>query len=126
MDEPTPEAADEPMPAPRQIVRRFDSRKNVKRARKHGIHFDVTKGNGIPAASTDIEPVNPDRIKEATGARNADAWIDIDVTGKQVLRRVTKAGRKEIVIREDIDPGQIVASGRTVQTDRETDEGDAT
>ena len=118
MDEPTHEAPDEPTPAPREIVRRFDSRKNVKQARKHGIRFDLTKGNGIPAASTDIEPVNPDRIKEVTGARNADAWMDINVTGKQVVRRVTKAGRKEIVIREDIDPGQIVTSGRTVQTER--------
>ena len=124
MDEPTPETADAPPLPPREIVRRFESRTNVKQARKQGIRFDQKRGNGIPAASTDIEPVNPDRIKEVTGARNADAWMDIDITGKQTLRRVTKAGRKEIVIREDVDPEQIVASGRTLRTERENDDGD--
>ncbi|HET6878804.1 MAG TPA: hypothetical protein VFI31_01465 [Pirellulales bacterium] len=116
MDELSPEAA-RPMQETREVVRRFDSRKNVKRAKRRGIRFDATKGNGIPATTTDIEPVDPDRIKNATGARNADAWMDIDVTNKRVRCRFTKAGQKEIVILEDVDAGQILASGRTSHAD---------
>jgi hypothetical protein len=116
VDELSPEAA-RPMQETREVVRRFDSRKNVKRAKRRGIRFDATKGNGIPATTTDIEPVDPDRIKEATCARNADAWMDIEVTNKRVRRRFTKAGQKEIVILEDVDAGQILASGRTSHAD---------
>lgn len=81
----------------------------------------------MPATTTNIEPVNPDRIKDVTGARNADAWIDIDISGKRVLRRATKEGRKEIVIQEDILSENIQDAGRTHQSERgwqAQDEGD--
>jgi RHS repeat-associated protein len=97
---------------PREIVRRFDTAKNVKAARKKGITYDPEKGNGIPTTSTNIEPVNPNAIREITGARSADAFIDVDITGKQVLRRTTKAGNKEIVVQETIKPEDIVGHGK--------------
>lgn len=94
-------------------MRRFDSRRNVKRARRRGIPFDETKGIGIPATTIDIEPVDSDRIKDVTGARNADAWMDIDITDMRVLRRLTKSGRKEIVILEDVLARQVIDAGQT-------------
>lgn len=81
--------------------------------RRRGIRFDETKGTGIPATTIDIEPVDPDRIRDVTGARNADAWMDIDITELKVLRRLTKSGRKEIVILEDILARQVIDAGRT-------------
>jgi hypothetical protein len=75
--------------------------------------FDPAKGEGIPATSIDIQPVEPDAIRDLSGARNADHYMDIIIDGKPVLRRNTKAGHKEIVIRADIRPEDIVASGRT-------------
>jgi hypothetical protein len=98
---------------PGELARRFDSKKAVKNAKKHGIAFDLTKGGGIPAASPEIEPVDPDTIKDVIGAQNADHYMDISIEGKPVLRRNTKAGHKEIVIRADLRPEDIVASGRT-------------
>lgn len=85
----------------------------MRRAKRRGIRFEASLGTGIPATTTDIAPVDPDRIKEVTGARHSDAWMDIDITGKRVLRRFTKAGRKEIVILDDILATQVIASGRT-------------
>lgn len=79
MSEPISENADEGVGQADEVVRRFDSRKNVRQARKNGIKFDKDRGSGIPATTTNIEPVNPDRIKDVTGARNADAWMDIDI-----------------------------------------------
>jgi RHS repeat-associated protein len=132
--EPVPEAAPvEPGPVPKPVeggpapknaigedvgqpgetVRRFDSKRAVKEAKKNGIEFDPEKGRGIPTTTTDIDPVNPDKIKEITGADNADAYIDIKIENKKVLRRTTKAGQKEIVILEDIKPEDIIDSGRT-------------
>jgi len=96
----------------REIARRFDSAGNIKQARKQGIQYDPARGNGIPTTSTDIEPVNPDAIRKMTGARSADQYIDVDITGKQVLRRTTKSGNKEIVVQEDIRPEDIVGHGR--------------
>ncbi len=101
----------EPVP-PTEVVRRFDTGRKIKEARKIGIKYDPTLGNGIPATSTDVEPVDPDEIKRITGARGADEFIDIDISGKQVLRRNTKAGNKEIVIQEDVLPDDIVGSGK--------------
>ncbi len=87
---------------PREIVRRFDSTKNIKAAKKDGIAYNAEKGNGVPTTTTDIEPVNPDSIRRVTGASSAEAHVDIDITGKQVVRRTTKTGNKEIVVQEDI------------------------
>jgi RHS repeat-associated protein len=95
-----------------EIVRRFDSKANIKTAKKNGIAYDPSKGSGIPTATTNIDPVNPDKIKTSLGARSADAYIDIDITGKQVLRRTTKQGNHEIVIQENIKPEDIVGSGK--------------
>jgi RHS repeat-associated protein len=95
-----------------EIVRRFMSKQDVKKAKKKGIPFDPkAKKPGIDAATTDIEPVNPDAIKDMLGARNADAYVDIDISGKKVLRRKTKAGHNEIVILEDVKPEDIVGKG---------------
>lgn len=99
-------------------MRRFDSPKNVKQAKKHGIQFDEAQGTGIPATTTNIDPVNPDRIKDVTGARNADAWMDIDISGKRILRRTTKEGRKEIVIQENILSKNTQDAGRTHRSER--------
>lgn len=63
--------------------------------------------------TTDVIPQSPDQIKRLTGARNADAYMDIDVTGKRLLRRFTKGGVKEIVIQDDIDSEDIPYSGKT-------------
>lgn len=98
---------------PGEVARRFDSKKAVKNAKKNGIAFDPARGEGIPATSIDIEPVEPDAIKELSGAQNADHYMDISIEGKPILRRNTKAGHKEIVIRADIAPEDIVATGRT-------------
>ena len=96
----------------RQIVRRFDTTKNIKRARKEGITFDPEKGSGIPTTTTNIDPVDPDAIREITGARSAESYIDIDITGKKTLQRRTKSGNIEIVVQEDIKPADIVGHGR--------------
>jgi len=87
----------------REIVRRFDSKANIKNAKKNGIAYDSTKGSGIPTATTNIEPLWPDKIKTLLGAKNADYYIDIDITNKTVLRRKTKQGKHEIVIQQDIN-----------------------
>jgi hypothetical protein len=94
-----------------EIVRRFDSKTNIKNAKKNGIVYDSTKGSGIPTATTNIEPVGPDKIKELLGAKNADYYMDINITNKLVLRRKTKQGHYEIVIQENIKPEDIVESG---------------
>jgi RHS repeat-associated protein len=96
-----------------EIVRRFDSKQGIKDAKKNGIPFDPEKGNGIPTTSTDIEPRDPDKIKKATGADAADHFADIDISGKKVLRTKTKEGQPEIRVQEDINPEDIVATGRT-------------
>jgi hypothetical protein len=72
--------ADEQMQTARQFVRRFDGKAAIKSAKKYGIQFD-SGDSGISAVSTDIEPVEPDTIRDMTGAENADYWMDIDVTG---------------------------------------------
>jgi len=94
-----------------EIVRRFDSKANIKNAKKNGITYDSSKGSGIPTATTNIAPVGADKIKELLGAKNADYYIDIDITDKPVLRRKTKQGNYEIVIQQDIKPEDIVDSG---------------
>lgn len=99
--------------APGEIVRRFDSRRNVKRAKKHGIRYDSDRGSGIPTVTTDVIPQSPDEIKRLTGARSADAYMDIDVSGKPLLRRFTKSGVKEIVIQGDVASDDIQNLGRT-------------
>lgn len=117
MAEPTAEnPADIGLPG--EIVRRFDSRKNIKQAQKTGIKFNRSRGSGIPATTTNIEPVDPDKIKDATGARNADFWVDIDISGKRILRRTTKEGRKEIVLQEDVSTDDIQGFGRTHRSKR--------
>ncbi len=93
----------------RKIVRRFDSKKNIKKLKKKGMEFDPEKGKGIPTTSTNIDPVNPDKIREMTGARSADAYVDIDVTGKKILEIKTKKGHVEVRIQENIDPEDIVS-----------------
>jgi hypothetical protein len=104
-----------------EIVRRFDSKANIKSAKKSGITYDPSKGSGIPTATTNIEPVNPDKIKDLLGARNADYYIDIDITDKKVLRRTTKQGNIEIVIQEDIKSEDIVGSGRVKKSKKSRD-----
>lgn len=96
----------------REIVRRFDSKTNIKNAKKKGITYDSSQGSGIPTATTNIEPVGTDKIKKLLGAKNADYYIDIDITDKAVLRRKTKQGNHEIVIQQDIKPEDIIDSGR--------------
>jgi len=95
----------------KEIVRRFDSKANIKNAKKKGITYDSSKGSGIPTATTNIEPLCADKIKELLGAKNADYYMDIDITDKPVLRRKTKQGNHEIVIQQDIKPEDIVSSG---------------
>ncbi len=109
----------------RIIVRRFDSKRNIKKMKKEGVKYDPQKGNGIPTCTTNIDPVHPDKIKKALGARSADAYVDIDVTDKKTLTRKTKEGKVEIVIQEDIDPGDIVGSGKVSKSRKSTSyEGD--
>lgn len=45
--------------------------------------------------------------------RQSDAWLDIAINGKRVLRRTTKEGRKEIIIQEDIKIDDVRDFGRT-------------
>ena len=98
-----------------EIVRRFDSKKNIKDARKNGIEFDPEKGSGISTTTTTIEPVGPDKIKELTGARSADAFIDINVAGKKKLVTNTKAGKQDIKVQETIKSEDIVGHGRVAK-----------
>ena len=104
--------------SPREFVRRFDSKAKIKKARKNGIAFDPEKGHGIPTTTTQIDPVNPDKIIDMTGAKSADAYIDIDVTGKKTNRLTTKAGHIEIRVLEDIKPEDIVHHGRVRKSKR--------
>jgi RHS repeat-associated protein len=100
-----------------EVVRRFMSKQDAKTARKKGIPFDPgAKKPGIDTATTDIDPVDPDAIKEMTGARNADAFVDIDISDKSIIRRRTKAGHHEIVVLEDIAAEDIVGSGRVAKS----------
>lgn len=94
-----------------EIVRRFDSKQNIKNARKNGIEYDPNEGAGIPTTTTNLDPVNSDKIKRLLGARQADAYIDIDISGKPVLRRRTKSGWIEIVVQSDIIPNDIIDWG---------------
>ncbi|MBL8194619.1 MAG: hypothetical protein JNM06_12565, partial [Blastocatellia bacterium] len=98
--------------ATKEVVRRFDTKQNIKQIKKEGITYDPNRGNGIPTTSTNIDPVNPNKIRQVTGARAADAYVDIDVTNKKKFERKTKAGRREIVIQENIAPKDIVDSGK--------------
>jgi len=98
--------------ATKEVVRRFDTKQNIKQIKKEGITYDPSRGNGIPTTSTNIDPVNPNKIRQATGARAADAYVDIDVTNKKKFERKTKAGKREIVIQESISPKDIVDSGK--------------
>jgi hypothetical protein len=98
---------------PGEIVRRFDRQKTIKSAKKTGVRFDAQRGQGIPTTSTELEPINPGKIRDLTGARNADHYMDIAIDGKKVIRRTTKAGHKEIVVQEDILPTDIVGYGKT-------------
>lgn len=108
----------------REIVRRFDSKANIKNAKKNGIIYDPTKGSGIPAATTNIEPIGVDKIKQLLGAKNADHYMDIDITDKPVLRRKTKQGNHEIVIQQDIKPEDIVDSGRVKKSQQSQTSGE--
>ncbi len=102
-----------------EIVRRFLNKKAMKNAKKRGIAFDAgAKRPGIDTTTTNIQPIGPDKIKEMTGARNADNFIDIDISGISVIRRKTKAGHHEIVLLEDIDPERIVDTGRVIKSRR--------
>jgi RHS repeat-associated protein len=102
-----------------EIVRRFMSKKDQKRAIKEGIKFDPNATHpGIPTATTNIDPVNPDKIKEILGAQNADTFIDIDISGKSVVRRNTKSGKKEIVVQENINAKDIRQKGKTAKNKR--------
>jgi hypothetical protein len=98
-----------------EFVRRFLSRKAARKAKKYGIAIDATKGLGVPAASSDIEPIDPDWLKRMLGVRHADYYVDIAIEGKRVLRRRTKAGYKEIVILSDIAENDVVFMGKTLK-----------
>ncbi len=102
--------------AGRVIVRRFDSKQKIKRAKKHGIAIDPNmapdRTPAIPTTTTSIDPVNPNTIRKLTAAQRIEAFIDIDVTGKRLLVTKTKAGVTEIRVLDDIDASDIVNSGR--------------
>jgi uncharacterized protein RhaS with RHS repeats len=94
-------------------VRRFDTKKNIKKAKKNGIDYDPEKGSGISATTTNIEPVNPNKIREITGmSREPEAYMDIDVTGKTMIQKTTKSGHIEFQIQGDILPTDISATGK--------------
>ncbi|RBP35124.1 RHS repeat-associated protein, partial [Roseimicrobium gellanilyticum] len=96
----------------KEIVRRFLSKRDAKDAVKNGIPFDPNKGAGISTTTTTIEPVDPDAIRKMTGAANADFYIDINITGKARLNTVTKGGKADIKIQEDIKPEDVIDKGR--------------
>jgi len=75
-----PEVEDEP-----EIVRRFTTKKKAKQAKKKGIQYNNTdqKGGGISTTATTIEPVDPDKIRDMTGAASAEYYIDISINGKK-------------------------------------------
>ena len=106
---------------PKEIVRRFDSKANIKRAKKNGIQFDAKKGAGIPTTTTDIAPVDPDAIMELLGARNAEHYMDIDISRKKVIRQTSKSGVKEIKVAESIAKEDIISSGRVQKSTFEYD-----
>src|SRR5205807_7878280 len=95
----------------REIVRRFLSKADAKNAAKNGITYDPEKGAGISTTTTTIDPVNPDKIRQMKGARNADHYIDVDITGKPRLTTRTKEGHADIKVQADIAPQDIVDGG---------------
>jgi len=98
------------------IVRRFDSKKNIKNAKKKGIEYDPEKGTGISTTTVTINPVNPDKIKELTGARSAEAYMDITIEGKRYIVKRTKSGKLEIVLQEGVLPSDIVDTGKVAKS----------
>jgi hypothetical protein len=101
-------------PTERIHARRFGTKQQVKEWRTKGIKYDPAKGKGIPATTTDILPVNPDDIRDVTGARSAQYYIEIDITEKKGFVRKTKSGNVEYVIQSDISPEDIKNSGRVL------------
>jgi hypothetical protein len=102
----------------RHIVRRFDSKSEIKKARKEGIKIDPVAGEGPRATTINIEPIDPDRIRDATGARNADYYMNTDATNRRTRERRTKRGRIEIVIMDDIHAEDIIDSRRVAKSSR--------
>ena len=99
-------------------ARRFMGRKEFKNVKKNGLVFDpdIARNGGIPATTTNISPVGADNIRDITGAKCADYFVDFDISDVQTLLRKTKSGNTEIVILESIPPEKIVFSGRVEST----------
>ena len=68
---------------------------------------------GISATVTSLEPRNPDKIINETGAKDADYYVDIDVSRKKIVYKGdTKKGWPNYEIRDNVSPDDIVGSGR--------------
>jgi RHS repeat-associated protein len=99
--------------ADRFTVRRFLSKSELKELRKGGVRFDPTKGSGIPTTTRNFNPANQDIARSKTGARSAEYFVDLDVTGvRRGPQTVTRSGLPEYPIQGDLTPQMILDYGR--------------
>lgn len=94
-------------------VRRFLSSAELKQLRREGLAYDPMKGSGIPTTTRNFTPATQDIARARTGARSADRYVDLDVTG--VPRRPTtstRSGLPEYPIQGNITPEMIIGHGR--------------
>ncbi len=81
--------------------------------RKDGVRFDPARGSGIPTTTRNFTPANQDIARARTGARNAEFYVDLDVTGvPRGPTTVTRSGLPEFPIRGDLAPEMIIEFGR--------------
>ena len=90
------------------------SRAEYKQFKKVGFTYDPKDPRqGISATTTNLKPRNPDKIKNDTGAKGADYYVDIDVSRKKIgFKGDTKGGWRDYKIRDNVSPDDIVDSGR--------------
>ncbi len=97
-----------------KTVRRFMSKQEYKEFKKNGFIFDPNDPRrGISATSITTKPINPDMIKQKTGALGADYYVDIDVSNKnKFFKGRTKGGLTDWKIQDNVNPSDIIGSGR--------------
>jgi hypothetical protein len=94
-------------------VRRFVPRSELKQLKQEGMVFDASKGSGIPTTTRNFAPATQDIARTKTGARNAEFYVDLDVSG--VARgptTITRSGLPEYPIQGDLVPEMILGFGR--------------
>jgi RHS repeat-associated protein len=99
------------------VVRRFMSKEEFKAIKKDGFKYNPNDSRGgLSSTSKNIAAKNSSKIKKSTGALHADYFVDINVKGKNVgLKGMTKGGVPDWKIRTDINPADIINSGKVLK-----------